>query len=481
MADKTLVAGTDYAATASDITIAAGLTASSKTIASAEVHVSYTAVRQLTANRMTKCTGLDFKAKLGTSQAANPLALGVQCALANNEVVYAVGVTDDSPSAWLAALASISNKPAYSIVLLTDNAAITSMLRTHVLQLSAPVKSRFRSGVVSGKHPWERVVVTTLANGEILRTGGSLQVRHPLAAFGSTVLVGDYVVVTANDNTADTAHAAIYRVTDVVNNGVLELDNHFYTGADGAYNADSTAAYSADFATDDVDIKVFRALDLDGQAQALAEIAESFGTRRMVYVTNAQVEVETDAGSEIVPGFYAAAALAGLRCGSKPHQGFTNYAVSGIKTVFFGHDYFDEDQLGLIAGSGGLILEQDVAGALPTVYYQTTTDTSSIETKEWSITTTFDFYCLGLKERTDKLIGPNNIYAATLTLLHNVVDGYHSLLKQDVTPFIGPVLLEGKLVGLEQNDLEPDTVDLVTDITIPTPLNKIRARVRLVQ
>jgi hypothetical protein len=479
-----VVAAASLEATDESVTLAAELEVDGKAVLTAVVRVSYKAVRQLTVNAVTEVRLADFEAKLGPASVDNPLALAAQLALSNTITsVMCVGVEEDSPAAWLAALDALTNERVYAICLLTQDVTVQSFLKAHVQQMSVPEKSKFRIGFVNLPHPREKVVVEPLANGQLVRAAGVLRVLHPVAEFVTAVRVGDYVQVTARAEAPVTANpedrAGIYRVSEVLNNGALKLVNAKFEGEEGSYA--QAATVTVDFAAEAVDLMVFRVLDKQGQAEAIASAADSFGSRRIVYVTNGEIVVNVQGVDTVVPGYYLAAALAGMSAGNQPHQGFTNLGVLGVAGVRYANTYFTEEQLGLIAGSGGFVVEKQSPTALPRAYYQTTTDTTDTRFKELSVTKTWDYYSIGLKDRLASFIGPYNLYAATTAAIANVIEGYHQFLLNRVFPQIGAPILSGTLVSLAQNEFQRDVLDIVTEIDIPLPLNRIRARVVLTQ
>lgn len=486
-----------FEAGADSVKILAGLqvnlgteaTPSMKDVLTADVDLTYRALRQLTANRLTVISSApEIEAKLMKLSEENPLALGAFLAKGNTvSSVLMMAVEEDTPLGYLKALDLLQNEAIYTIVCLTQDPTVQGMVKTHVDQMSLPEKSRFRMGFINLENPTERQMVDTLEVASLKReTAGSVttvSVTHPMANFAGVVLPGDYVVATARvapatSPTADASVAGVYRVLAVKNNSTLVLDDRKYTGEKGVYMPG--AAMTTDFTAQSVDLDVIRALDAQGQAEAIGEIAQSYNDRRITYITNAKVVVTIGEADVTVPGYYLAAAYGGMNAGNPPHQGFTNLGVVGIKAVMYGNRYYSDDQLKIIAGGGGFVVTQEVEGALPAAFIQTTTDTSSIQRRELSITKTLDFYSLGLKKILNKFIGTYNIYGATLAALENAVEGYHTFLLSQSYDRIGSPILSGAIRQLVQDELAPDTVRLITDIEIPTPLNYIKATVQVV-
>jgi len=485
-ADTTLPS-TAYTVGADDVTLSNGLLITTLPVLRGEVLITFKAVRQLTANRLTNINlATEIEAKLMAANTDNPLALGAAFAKANTvSSVLAMAVEEDTPIGWLTALDFLQNEPVHCIVLLTQNPTIHGFLKTHVEQLSTPEKSKFRIGFVNYPHPRESLVVSQLDLAKIKRVTGEVTITQPVADFAGSVLVGDFIEAILRTGTSPTstpAHAGFWRVTEVKNQTTLKLQSAKYLGevGEGVYVEDTVNTVAVDFADDFVDLRVFRVLDKDGQADAIAALASSINSRRIVYIPNHEVEAQVGATSGVVlPGFYLCAAYGGMCAGFPPHQGFTNLAVIGFERVRYASRYWTDDQMGLIAGSGAALVVQDSDTSLPAMYIQTTTDNSTVQRQELSITRTLDFYSIGLKARLGKYIGPYNRIAATLTDMKNDIDGYHSGLLKIRYPNIGSPIISGVIKELIEDEFEADAVRLVTDVEIPTPINRIRATVEV--
>lgn len=486
-ADVTLP-GAAFDATADQVDIDAAIQVGGLPVMAANVLVTYRALRALTANVLTVINqNVDIAGKLGAitfdadGNCENPLALGVQLAKANTvSTVLAMGIEEDTPLGYLNALGFLQNEGVYTVVLLSQSLTVNGALNTHVNEMSKKEKSRFRMGFINLEHPTEKIAVEELELARLKRVGGIVTISQPNASFLTQARVGDIVRAIARTGanpTADPSLAGLYLVTNVNNNSTLRLASAKYAGEKGVYVVDT--AIAADFVENFVDMEIIRPLDKDGQAQAIAEIANSFGNRRITYITNHEIVVNFDGTSQVVPGYYLAAAYAGMNAGNPPHQGFTNLGVAGVESVRYSNRYFNDEQLGLIAGSGGFVVVQDADGALPVAYLQTTTDNQSIQKRELSVTKTLDFYSLGLKGILTGFIGPYNIYPATLAALRNSVDGWHSFLLGQVYDRIGSPILSATIIGLETDPLEEDVVNIVTEIDIPLPLNRIRVTVNV--
>jgi hypothetical protein len=354
-------------------------------------------------------------------------------------------------------------------------------------------------GFINLANPVVGAPVDAVSAATLSRTTGVVSLVEPGADF-TALQPGDFVKLAARvaplaSPSVAPALAGYYRVKAIANLNTLVLDNLKYaTPAPGVFVAagplkvlpDGVTPDITDIAGDFFDAAFVRVLDRDGQAMAIAQTASAYNDRRITYITNGEivVNIRKDAANvfidDVVPGYFLAAAYGGMNAGNPPHQGFTNLGVVGIKSVRFGSKYYNDSQAGLIAGSGGFLVVQDTDTSLPAAYLQTTTDNSSIQRRELSVTKTLDFYSLGLKKVLSRYVGPYNIYGGTLNLLDNAVRGWHSFLLGQNFDKIGSPILSGVIKRLAVDPNLADTVRLTTDITIPIPLNYILATVEVV-
>ncbi|HUW13826.1 MAG TPA: hypothetical protein VM537_29150, partial [Anaerolineae bacterium] len=213
------------------------------------------------------------------------------------------------------------------------------------------------------------------------------------------------------------------------------------------------------------------------QAQYLAAYASAFENRRIIVTWPDQVEVSFGGSLQIVPGYFLSAASAGLKSGQKPQQPLTNLAVAGFTRVFNSDNYFNEDQLKLLDAGGIMVHEQPVTDGPIVVRRQRTTDTTDIKKTELSIVNIVDFVAKFLRQELDPYTGKYNITPQYLEMLKVVINGLTARLKETTT--VGPVIIEGTLISIEQNAVETDTVDIVYQIEAPVPANFLRVRLQV--
>lgn len=223
-----------------------------------------------------------------------------------------------------------------------------------------------------------------------------------------------------------------------------------------------------------VTYRVTRNMTLDQQAAFLAGYSTSFANRRLYNVWPDIVFAPVNGVDTALPGYFACCALVGFISGLPSQQGLTNLAIAGFDGREHGKDYFSDTELDTIAGGGTLILEQDVAQAPLFVRHQLSTDMSSVQFRELSVTKNVDLIARFFRGLVSPYIGPWNVTTALLDHLKTVTTGGISFLKNSSAPRAGSILIDGSIVSLVVDPNEGDQVDETVDITIPLPFNYLQ-------
>lgn len=141
--------------------------------------------------------------------------------------------------------------------------------------------------------------------------------------------------------------------------------------------------------------------------------------------------------------------------------------MTGITGVV-GTEKFTKRQLNVIAGGGTYILIQDAIGGPVSSRHQLSTDLTSIETRELSITKVVDFTAKFLRLAVRKFIGVNNVDPSLLDSLGTTVNAVLKFLEQ------AGVLNGANLNNIAQDKVNRDTVLLDVTLDVPYPCNYIR-------
>jgi len=410
------------------------------------------------------------EAVLGTIHPDNALAQGVYDALLNSAgvVVYfcAVGSNDLAGYTQVLGLAKKSDLY-YGLVPLTFNRAVQDAVVGHVNGESTAQLAKWRVTWLSSPIVNSALLYDTQANG---------------SDWVATV-IDDPVLAGTQYTYVNMAGASF--ITD----GVRPTDKfliNFGTAADGSLvyeeyviadvrTETSLALVSGPASAITVATKaqVKRVFTKDEQIDNLAAVGSGYNNRRV-----RMVFPDTTKDGEIVkPGYFVAAALAGLRSGVVPHQGLTNSEVLGFTDLRATVITYSEDQLNRLAAQGYFIVTQDVLGSTPYVRHQLTTDASSLNMAEDSVTTNVDSISYGLFRQLKPFIGIYNVHPKAVDVIRHIVDKeLHYRLNNTFTARAGNQLTSYKIVTLAQNPTFKDHIDIELEIGVPYPINFITVK-----
>lgn len=204
-------------------------------------------------------------------------------------------------------------------------------------------------------------------------------------------------------------------------------------------------------------------------AEDIAQQAGSLSNRRICAVWPDQVG---EAGTT-QPGYYLAAALAGLVSGVVPHQPLTNVEVAGFDDFTRSYKYFNETQLNRMAEAGVWIVTEDRDGT-PHSRHALTTDNLDLNRREEMIRRNVDSMSYLFLRRLRPFIGRTNVQPGMLRRLKFEVEAIITFLSNNGnTEELGSQLISGKIRKLQVHPLLKDRIEIVLDLVVPAPLNNI--------
>jgi len=426
-----------------------------KLVSTAGVRVSYRALRTDLTTINTIYSVNEAKGVLGKIDTHdNPLGLGVATALANTTVgVKCIGVASDDNAGFTGALDRLETyDDVYAIAVLSQEAAILNMFSSHAQQMSQPEQGNWRVAIGSVDLP--EVKDLESGNGETREDGeGDLILLADSDAEFMTndVTPGDTLIMSEGGETYE------YTVAAVLSEDLLSIDPS--SPFDNTTFTDGSA----------YDYEIVRELTRTQQAQEVKSISESFGSSRCIHTWPNRLEID----SQDVPGYYLSCAVAGAAGGLPSQHGFTRLSISGVNRLFNSNDYFNQDQLNIIASGGTFIFTQENPQAAPVIRHQLTTDMSTIEMSEFSFVKNFDYVAMLCKEVLDNFLGQYNITPPTLAALETVVRGVLETLKLASQPKIGAPVLGYDVTKVKQLDDVRDRVEMYVEVDFPYPLNTV--------
>lgn len=422
----------------------------------------------------------------------NPLGLAAFLCMINcpNFEVKLLGIDEITPAAsegsgpaWARAAAMLESEEVYAMVPLTQDEVVHGMLRTHVQVMSAPEQGGERIVFFNKRNPIRKNPQIALSGTKANSTSTNNQMLlddNPapgLLALGinpGLPIPEDAGVFMEFEVAGEVRRYSV----SVVAGPLVSFRTSFVsadTNVDGFYSTVTlnvpvvNAAYALDVRGASIAIPGSNPVKLDYglMSEVVAEANATFKNRRAFSVFPDTIKTVVLGIEKKLPGYYGAACVAGMCAAQPPQQGFTNFPITGLTGVD-GTERFTRRQLNVMAGGGTYILVQDVQGGAVTCRHQLSTDLSSIESRELSITKTVDFTAKILRLAVRKFIGVNVINSQLLDTLGTTV---HAVLKflEDLG-----VLNGSNLNNVVQDKNAPDTVLIDVTLEVPFPCNYLR-------
>ena len=179
----------------------------------------------------------------------------------------------------------------------------------------------------------------------------------------------------------------------------------------------------------------------------------------------------TSGGIEVA-GYFLCAALAAFRSAAPPHRPLTRSQITGFGTPDRTMQ-FSRAQLNTIASGGTWIVTSDITGAVFT-RHQLTTDMTSEETREDSITSNLDSISRVYKANFEPLIGKSNVTPDLLELIEGrIFTSFKFIHNLPYPREIGPQMLSYELLELSQDPVLKSKVRIRIKPELPMPLNNL--------
>lgn len=413
----------------------------------------------------------DVVATLGSLHPDNPLAYGVFKALSNSNgtpVRFTAVADPDSTESWSDVLELLGGRDdIYNLVPLTYDRAIQDLYAAHVSNSSTAEAGLWRGAIFNIKAESTKAIADdTLSSDEAVilaklsddpETSGTqytyLQITSDNAMMEELgVRAGDVVRFLYTTDGFGSEEYTEFLIDEVINETTARL-------ATGHTVAISTPQK----------VEIWRNLRKSEIAAEVAFKAGSFADRRVCVIWPDSVT----SGGLSMPGYFLAAALAGLRSGVVPHQALTNVEIAGFDDISRTTDFFNNTQLDTLAGGGVWVVTQDQDGV---VYsrHAVTTDTVDVNHREEMVRANVDSMSYFFLSNLKPFIGRANVTPSTLAVLRVQIDAAIEYLKSNgFTDTLGAQLIDGSITQLRIHSLLKDRVVVAVDLEIPYPLNNI--------
>lgn len=450
-------------------------------IFSGNVVANYRALRAYLAGDFTDITSMtDARSILGDVHQDNPLSTACSIVFSNATVPFKVlPVATDDAVGYLAALDLLTtNESVYVLVPLTQDEATVSAFAAHCTAMSTPAKSKWRICYANTAMPSNKIIVD--------RNAGTIDPGMPASvgvtatnyvkdmatgAFATSVVVaGDFIDIYAPTvGSALGAYLYSFKVKSVLNDTVCEVYSDSYTDNGTAYEI-SVVPTNVVAVESAVNYQVNRVLTTQGIADEMVSIAKSYSNKRLRLVQPDTIMLNINSTDYVLPGYYLCVAYGAMRSGNPPHQGLTTMGIGGVSRIFRSNKYFKDSQLDEMAGGGVFWVVQDNASSLPYCIYQTTTDTTQLETIEDSIVSTIDYASKFYKDNLKAVLGKFNVNTISIKYVTAVIKDVTDQMLRMTYPYIGPILVSGTLKSVTTS---ADTIIPTVTISVPFPVNDV--------
>lgn len=413
----------------------------------------------------------------------NPLKWGVYKALSNSNgtvVKYTAVANPNNLDSWVQVLERIKGRDdLYNLVPLTFDRQVQNLWAAHVGAESNEYANNWKGGFFALRAEPNQLLV-----GEGATIAGVLAnviEEAPLATLSDDPNATGDNQFTLLQVPTGTNNAKGYFITNNVQPGDIVRYNYSTDGfgeeqyqeyvVDRVLSENSLLLYtSGDSAVTQAQrFEIWHNRNRNEIADHVAEQAGSLSNRRICAVWPDQVG---EAGV-VQPGYYLAAALAGLVSGVVPHQPLTNVEVAGFDDFTRSYKYFNETQLNRMAEAGVWIVTEDKDGT-PHTRHALTTDNLDLNRREEMIRRNVDSMSYLFLRRLKPYIGRTNAQPGMVQVLQFEVNAVLSFLRSNgVTRELGSQLTSGSIRTLQIHPLLKDRIEIVLDLVVPAPLNNI--------
>ena len=467
----------------------------------ANIYIAYRALRlDLTAiaNQpgLIKVSSLaDINSVYGPISTRNPLGLGMYFTLLNagdGVEISALGVSDVSsvePNgtalSYIEAIEFLRSYEVYAIAPLSSSEQVIEAIDKHVKELSDPLLRAERVVITAPVNPIRRNPRVVLSGSNSQSTGNLDQIdlnSTPEAVLGSEgVDTSSSIPFQLSDGRQ--LFVTMSFGDDVRNYSVKEVDGSRITinrslsnsqNADGFYSTESlpsefsSVSFSLQLRGTLLTILGSNKLDKTAYAQTVRDKAQQYANRRQLRLYPDTVQAVLGGVNVALPSFYYACAIAGACSSVAPQEPFTRRKLLGFVDVI--GPALESTQYDIIS-AGNSVIEVESSGEVPALRIQATTDVSSIESREWSVTRAVDYFAKTIRNALRRRIGSFNITQA-------YIDDLSTLLDSACTSASDAGLFKSASVTkLEQDKSQPDSLLCEIKVEVLYPANYIKIKI----
>jgi hypothetical protein len=406
---------------------------------------------------------------LGTVHPDNPLAYGVYMAALNAgdaEVAFTAVADPSSDTSWLAALAYLAGRSGiYMLAPLTDDPTVQAAWLAHANTESGESNKRWRRAVLAASVPTTKAIVSAATTSDGEPTLATL--IDDVDASGT-----QYKVLVADSR------------AKFITKGVKGGDKVRYLYGLDAYGNESYSTFTVDTVVSESTLKfttahteavgvaekfeVWRTLTrTDSPAEVIAQ-AGAFGDERAIMIANPTVEID----GVNQPGYFAAAAFAGLRSSVEANRPLTHVALNGLTGIGTLASQWNGPDKDSITSAGGLVIDRSDAGEIFIRHAVTTAGyNAGIKLFEEMYGSNVDSISVVFASVLEPYYGRANVVDSVLSAISDVMRNTAVGLSVTDATDIGPQVISFETPVVRQHETQKDKVVASIVLILPYPLN----------
>jgi hypothetical protein len=419
----------------------------------------------------------------GPIDTQNPFGLGMYLTKLTSGALEVTGVgvnavstsePEGTADSYAAAFEFLESKDVYNLVPLTHAILVAQLGQIHVDTMSQPENGMVRRLIFNPSRPTRKtdVVVASGPTANIsgvptddINTGvADLSTLLAAAGYPGPFTEAEGVYVEFENDTNKYLVSAVSGGVVTINAGPLTTpDSPFYDA--GGSNVFTAAVVDRPFS-----VKVYGAAlaNLTEEAEAYSDVGRIFQDRRVLCTMPDKGTTTIDGLDTLVEGYFMNCALAGVMAAKLASDPLTESILPGFKAANGSGDRFGETQLKIIS-AGGLWVFYTESEIVKT-RQQLTTDMSSIEKMESSITEALDYADKAMRLAVKIFIGRTNLTQNVQDSVTTVITGVGAFLVRS------GILKSFEIASIKLIDGRPDGLEVECDVGVLYPLNKLRIR-----
>ena len=436
------------------------------TISDGAIYMSYEAVNNTNTGSVVRVTDAsDIRDELGPDDPRNPLGYGARKALLNAQgtpvlVVSMDEMTDDNTDDALALLSQNNN--AYQLVPMTFDESIQNKIIAHALSMSTELMDLWRCVYIATDIGHEYGIVTVDAANEQV-TGTFEQYND---SYNKLTLDPSTVGVSFIDSKVKAGHIVRYAYDEDMY-GEVSYKEFTVLSVLNATELLVLGDYGSPSST--MDISIYKDTASEDIVYEVGNRSEGLDSRR---VTNVFPATATDDNDRTVPGYFVAAALAGLAAGSEPHQGQTNSKILGFSEVSTLAPMRRMDVLSMndLAAKGVTIITGEASDI--GVRHELTTNMSDRKNRETMVTRNLDSISYQYFDALSPFIGIANVTPEFVQKIRTELTAIgSSIIASSQRPLIGSQMIGVSTSLVEQDAVFADKINIRIAPMLPLPFN----------